>query len=74
MADVKQGLRLDKIEMDKLNKIQEEIVDLKQSIDSIVQTIQGDIFNSEKRLKVMMSKVEEESRMCRELLEVMSNE
>ena len=70
--NLNKGLKLDKIEFDKLVKMEDEIKRLTNQVESIVQTIQGDLFNTEKRLKVMMSRIEENAQMCKDYLELMN--
>ena len=70
--NLNKGLKLDKIEFDKLVKMEEEMKELSTRVESIVQTIQGDLFNTEKRIKVMLSRIEENAEMCKDYLELMN--
>tara|TARA_B100000424_G_scaffold106443_1_gene80095 strand:- start:1784 stop:1957 length:174 start_codon:yes stop_codon:yes gene_type:complete len=54
---------------DRLVKIEEDLVELKSQIKEVMTTLQGDLFNTEKRIKVMLSKIENSVNTTKELLE-----
>ena len=54
---------------DRLVKIEKDLVELKSQIKEIMATLQGDLFNTEKRIKVMLSKIEDSVNTTKDLLE-----
>ena len=54
---------------DKLGKIEKDLLELKSQIKEVMTTLQGDLFNTEKRSKVMLSKIEDSVNRTKDLLE-----
>ena len=54
---------------DRLAKIEKDLVELKSQIKEVMTTLQGDLCNSEKRIKVMLSKIEDSVNITKDLLE-----
>ena len=54
---------------DRLVKIEKDLLELKSQIKEVMTTLQGDLFNTEKRIKVMLSKIEDSVNRTKDLLE-----
>ena len=54
---------------DRLVKIEKDLVELKSQIKEVMTTLQGDLINTEKRIKVMLSKIEDSVNRTKDLLE-----